>query len=81
MSCFCYCSVALPHGAMGWSAVCDCGISLSYSLAFFLTLGRLNYAFLQKGLSYKKLYLSNSESLHQGFSKGNSKFFYLSRDK
>ena len=19
--------VALPHGAMGWSAVCDCGIS------------------------------------------------------
>ena len=22
----------LPHGAMGWSAVCDCGISLSYSL-------------------------------------------------
>ena len=27
MSCYCYCSVALPHGAMGWSAVCDCGIS------------------------------------------------------
>ena len=23
MSCFCYCSVTLPHGAMGWSAVCD----------------------------------------------------------
>ena len=21
------CSVALPHGAVGWSAVCDCGIS------------------------------------------------------
>ena len=21
------CCVALPHGAMGWSAVCDCGIS------------------------------------------------------
>ena len=21
------CSVALPHGAMGWSVVCDCGIS------------------------------------------------------
>ena len=21
------CSVALPHGVMGWSAVCDCGIS------------------------------------------------------
>ena len=25
--------VALPRGAMGWSAVCDCGISCSYSLA------------------------------------------------
>ena len=24
--------VALPHSAMGLSAVCDCGISLSYSL-------------------------------------------------
>ena len=24
--------VALPHGAMGWYAVCDCGISGSYSL-------------------------------------------------
>ena len=24
--CGCYCSVALPHGAVGWSAVCDCGI-------------------------------------------------------
>ena len=27
MSCYCKCSVALPHGAGGWSAVCDCGIS------------------------------------------------------
>ena len=27
MSCFCYCSVAFPHGAMGWSALCDCGSS------------------------------------------------------
>ena len=24
--------VALPQGAMGWSEVCDCGISRSYSL-------------------------------------------------
>ena len=26
---YCYykCSVALPPGAVGWSAVCDCGIS------------------------------------------------------
>ena len=21
------CSVALPHGAVGWNAVCDCGTS------------------------------------------------------
>ena len=32
--CDCYCSVALSYGVVGWSAVCDCGISLSYSLAF-----------------------------------------------
>ena len=27
MSRYCKPLVALPHGAMGWSAVCDCGIS------------------------------------------------------
>ena len=27
MSCFCKCTVALPRVAVGWSAVCDCGIS------------------------------------------------------
>ena len=26
MSCYCKCSVTLPHGAVGWSLVCDCGI-------------------------------------------------------
>ena len=31
----CYCSVALPNGVVGWPAVCDCGISLSYSLSIF----------------------------------------------
>ena len=30
------CYVALPRGAMGGSAVCDCGISLSYSLTFLI---------------------------------------------
>ena len=30
-----YCCVALPHNAMGLAAVCDCGISLSYSLPTF----------------------------------------------
>ena len=27
MSCYCKCSVTLPHDAVGWSAVCACGIS------------------------------------------------------
>ena len=27
MYCYYICPVALPHGAVGWSAVCDCGIS------------------------------------------------------
>ena len=27
------CCVALPRGALGLSAVCDCGISKSYSLS------------------------------------------------
>ena len=27
MYCCCKCSVALPRGAMGWSTLCDCGIS------------------------------------------------------
>ena len=26
-SCYCKCSVTLPHGALGWSAMCDCGFS------------------------------------------------------
>ena len=27
MSYYCICAVILPYGAVGWSAVCDCGIS------------------------------------------------------
>ena len=27
MSCGGQCSTALPHGAVYWTAVCDCGIS------------------------------------------------------
>ena len=27
LCCGCLCSVSLPHGAVGWSAVCDGGIS------------------------------------------------------
>ena len=32
MSCDCRCAVGLPHGVVGWSAVCDRGISPSFSL-------------------------------------------------
>ena len=27
MPCYCKCFVALPHAAVVWSALCDCGIS------------------------------------------------------
>ena len=27
--------MALSHGAVGWSAACDCGVSWPYLLAFF----------------------------------------------
>ena len=27
MNCYYKCSVTLPHSAVGWSAVCNCGIS------------------------------------------------------
>ena len=30
----CYCSMTLPHNAVGWSAVCGRGISGSYSPIF-----------------------------------------------
>ena len=33
LNCDCKCSMALPLGVVGQSAVCDCGISWSYSLA------------------------------------------------
>ena len=32
----CNCSLPLPRAAVGWSVVCDCGISWSYSLTFRL---------------------------------------------
>ena len=32
ISCDCYCIVYLPQIDVGWSVLCDCGISWSYSL-------------------------------------------------
>ena len=34
MSCYSNCSATLPHGAVGWSAVCDCGITYHTRLLF-----------------------------------------------
>ena len=34
MSCYCKCSVAIPRGTMGWSAVCNCCISNHTHLHF-----------------------------------------------
>ena len=31
------CSVSVNQGILGWTAVCDCVISLSYSLTFLFT--------------------------------------------
>ena len=34
LSCGCQCFVSLPHSAVVWSVICDCGISWSYSFVF-----------------------------------------------
>ena len=36
MYCYHKCSVTLPHGAVGSSAVCDCGIIILIILTYFL---------------------------------------------
>ena len=39
------CCVALPHNARGLAAVCDCGISGSYSLTIFGVVSNINLLF------------------------------------
>ena len=34
MSCDCLCYLAVLHGTVGWSAVCNCGNFLSFLLTF-----------------------------------------------
>ena len=34
ISCDCYCSVALPHGGVTQSAVCDCGLTYFCFISF-----------------------------------------------
>ena len=38
ITCDCYCSLPIPYSAVGWSAVCYCGLSESYLLTFPLFL-------------------------------------------
>ena len=73
MYCYYKCSVAFPHGAMGWSAVCDCDIKLFvrpigvYLLDFFCS---RNYFYLLLipylsfiSFSYLDLYFLGDDAL------------------
>ena len=44
MSCDCYCSVALPQSATGWSVVCYCGTFVSNTQYSYVEAGSLNQA-------------------------------------
>ena len=45
------CCVALPRGVMGLSAVCDCGISWSYSLfIYYCNISYCTFEFYRQGL-------------------------------
>ena len=54
----CWCSVSLPHGAVGWSAVCDCGRG-SHKLEKYLNLE----GFPEKSLKIKPTLKSTRKSL------------------
>ena len=54
VSCDCYCFVALPYSAVGWSAMCDCGISGN----------RLTYYFKHVPIKYSSL--SSYKHMSQG---------------
>ena len=41
-----WCSVSLPHGVVGWAAVCNCGISWSYLFIFLGTLHLIVFCFI-----------------------------------
>ena len=47
--------VALPHGAMVLSAVCNCGISCSYSLTIFVKESPIRCDVTQCGQIYHNL--------------------------
>ena len=53
------CCVTLPRGATGLSAVCDCGISWSYSLTFFLNMHARTNKILSWVKNKHKIRISN----------------------
>ena len=61
-SCNCLSNVALPRGAVGWSAVCECGMALSYSFTFKLFANTIVFLY---GPRLKKTY-------HPGFQQGHA---------
>ena len=54
LSSACLCSVSLLRCAMGWSAICDCGISWLHSLVFL----RNGHPFAFDKASHFKYYLN-----------------------
>ena len=56
----------LPHGAVGWSAVCDCGISWSNSLTFWYILNMNFLMMLWVGLQWVIMAFPGQTQLHFG---------------
>ena len=48
--------MALPRGALGLSAVCDCGISRSYALTIFVHAGIEKVLFYEVQLTFDKVF-------------------------
>ena len=43
LSCLCLCDLMhLPHGAMSWSVICECGIFWSYSFVILIIHGHMH---------------------------------------
>ena len=59
--------MALPRGAVGWSAVCDCGISRTYSLIYVYIDGWLRMGLLPPPREFCRHILSCRELKAESF--------------
>ena len=70
LSCSCYLPVLLTQSAFGWSPVCDCSISWSYSLSTWDVRNELLivlYLDIHVGMIKNNIYLSRVfQGLHNG---------------